>query len=106
MRAGCSAGVAINVAVVLANVALLAVSGWFITAMGLAGLGLMTLNYFTPAAAIRGLAVLRTLGRYVGAPRHPRGDLPAHRRPARVVLPAPGAAWPRRGCSTTAAATS
>ena len=58
------AGVAINVAVVLANVALLAVSGWFITSMGLAGLGLMTLNYFTPAAAIRGLAVLRTLGRY------------------------------------------
>ena len=48
-----SAGVAINVAVVLANVALLAVSGWFITGMSLAGLGLMTLNYFTPAAAIR-----------------------------------------------------
>jgi ATP-binding cassette subfamily C protein CydC len=59
------AGVAINVVVVLANVALLATSGWFITAMGLAGLGLMTLNYFTPAAAIRGLAILRTLGRYV-----------------------------------------
>ena len=59
------AGVAVNVAVVLANVALLAVSGWFITAMGLAGLGLTTLNYFTPAAAIRGLAVLRTVGRYV-----------------------------------------
>ena len=60
-----AAGVAVNVAVVLANVALLAVSGWFITAMGLAGLGVMTLNYFTPAAAIRGLAVLRTVGRYV-----------------------------------------
>ncbi len=59
------AGVALNVVVVLANVGLLAVSGWFITAMGLAGLGLTTLNYFTPAAAIRGLAILRTVGRYV-----------------------------------------
>ena len=59
------AGVAVNVVVVLANVGLLAVSGWFITAMGLAGLGLTTLNYFTPAAAIRGLAILRTVGRYV-----------------------------------------
>ena len=58
-------GVLANVAVVLANVGLLALSGWFITAMGMAGLGLMTLNYFTPAAAIRGLAVLRTVGRYV-----------------------------------------
>lgn len=59
------AGIALNSAVVLANVGLLAVSGWFITAMGMAGLGLMTLNYFTPAAAIRGLAVLRTGGRYL-----------------------------------------
>lgn len=59
------AGIAVNVAVVLANVGLLALSGWFITAMGMAGLGLTTLNYFTPAAAIRGLAVLRTVGRYV-----------------------------------------
>jgi len=49
----------------LSAVALLALSGWFITACAMAGLGLMTqLNIFTPSAAIRALAILRTLGRY------------------------------------------
>ncbi|TNB48092.1 thiol reductant ABC exporter subunit CydC [Martelella lutilitoris] len=59
------AGIALSVLVVLANVTLLAVSGWFIAAMALTGLGIQTINYFTPAAAIRGLAVLRTVARYL-----------------------------------------
>ncbi|MCM5559843.1 thiol reductant ABC exporter subunit CydC [Pleomorphomonas sp. JP5] len=49
----------------LANVGLMAASGWFITAMAAAGLAGVTMNYFTPAAIIRGLAILRTGGRYI-----------------------------------------
>lgn len=49
----------------LSAAALLAVSGWFITACAMAGLGLIAnLNIFTPSAAIRALALLRTVGRY------------------------------------------
>lgn len=59
------AGTALAALVILANVALLAVAGWFITAMALAGLGGGAVNYFTAAAAIRGLALLRTGGRYL-----------------------------------------
>lgn len=59
------AGILLATAVILANVALLAVSGWFITAMALAGLGGIAVNYFTAAAAIRGLAIVRTVGRYL-----------------------------------------
>ena len=58
-------GVALNVVVVLSNVGLLALSGWFITAMALSGLSGMPIEYFAPAAAIRGLAILRTGGRYL-----------------------------------------
>lgn len=59
-----AAGVALSASVILANVALLALSGWFITAMALVGLGFGTINYFTPAAAIRGLSMIRAGGRY------------------------------------------
>jgi ATP-binding cassette, subfamily C, bacterial CydC len=59
------AGVGLTAVVILANVGLLALSGWFIAAMALAGLGAHDIEYFTPAAAIRGLAVLRTGGRYL-----------------------------------------
>jgi ATP-binding cassette subfamily C protein CydC len=59
------AGIALNVVVVLANVGLLALSGWFIAAMALFGLGGGPIEYFAPAAAIRGLAILRTGGRYL-----------------------------------------
>jgi ATP-binding cassette, subfamily C, bacterial CydC len=59
------AGVGLTALVILANVGLLALSGWFIAAMALAGLGMHDIEYFTPAAAIRGLAVLRTGGRYL-----------------------------------------
>jgi ATP-binding cassette, subfamily C, bacterial CydC len=57
-------GVALSVTVVLSNVALLALSGWFIAAMAIAGLGTQMIDTFTPAAAIRGLAIVRTLARY------------------------------------------
>lgn len=49
----------------LAGVALLATSGWFIAACALAGLGLITnLNILVPSTLIRGLAIVRTVGRY------------------------------------------
>ncbi len=60
-----AAGIALSVVVILSNVTLLSVSGWFIASMALAGVGKLTLEFFTPAAAIRGLAVLRTFARYL-----------------------------------------
>ncbi|WP_164084902.1 amino acid ABC transporter ATP-binding/permease protein [Pseudazoarcus pumilus] len=49
----------------VAGVALLALSGWFVTASALAGLGALAgLNIFTPAAGIRAAALLRTVARY------------------------------------------
>jgi len=48
----------------LANVALLSVSGWFITGMALAGAAGTSFNYFLPSAVIRGCAILRAGGRY------------------------------------------
>lgn len=53
-----------SLASVLANAGLMAVSGWFIAAMGIAGATGATINYFTPAAVIRALAIIRTGGRY------------------------------------------
>lgn len=58
------AGIALSAGVILANVALLSLAGWFITGMAIAGLGLGTINYFTPAAGIRALAIARAFGRY------------------------------------------
>jgi ATP-binding cassette subfamily C protein CydC len=49
----------------LAGIALIAVSGHFITAMALAGASGAAINYYTPAALIRLLAIVRTLGRYL-----------------------------------------
>jgi len=57
-------GIALGCVVILANVALLAISGWFIASMALTGLGLQTFSYFAPAALIRGLAIGRTAARY------------------------------------------
>ncbi len=48
----------------LANVMLMAASGWFLAAMATAGMASLSINYFTPAALIRGSAILRTAGRY------------------------------------------
>lgn len=51
----------------IAGIALLAVSGWFISATALAGLSTVAahgFNYFAPGAIVRGLSITRTVGRY------------------------------------------
>ncbi len=58
-------GVLLSAGVILANVGLLALSGWFIAAMALAGHGGPMIEYFAPAASIRGLSVVRAVGRYL-----------------------------------------
>jgi ATP-binding cassette, subfamily C, bacterial CydC len=57
-------GAALALLAALAAIGLMAVSGWFIAAMALAGAGGAAINYYTPAAAIRACAILRTGGRY------------------------------------------
>lgn len=57
-------GSLLAVITVVANISLLAISGWFISVMAIAGLAGVTANYFTPAAIIRFLAIVRTAGRY------------------------------------------
>ncbi len=49
----------------IANLTLMATSGWFIAAMAVAGASGASMNYFTPAALIRAAAILRTVGRYL-----------------------------------------
>jgi ATP-binding cassette subfamily C protein CydC len=60
------AGIALNVATLLAGGALLGLSGWFIAASALAGLAGVGLAFdvFRPSAAIRLLALVRTASRY------------------------------------------
>ncbi|WP_184947072.1 thiol reductant ABC exporter subunit CydC [Salinisphaera orenii] len=58
-------GIGVSIVTVSANMALLAVAGWFIASMAAAGLAGVDMNYFTPAAMIRGLAITRTGGRYL-----------------------------------------
>ncbi len=58
--------VILGVVASLAGVALLGISGWFISAAGLAttmGVSLI-FNYLTPGAIVRFMAILRTSGRY------------------------------------------
>ncbi|MFS8038330.1 thiol reductant ABC exporter subunit CydC [Xanthobacter sp. AM11] len=50
---------------VLASFSLMAVAGWFIAAMAIAGTTTGMMNYFLPAAGIRFFAILRTGGRYL-----------------------------------------
>ncbi|MGB0895616.1 MAG: thiol reductant ABC exporter subunit CydC [Parashewanella sp.] len=60
-------GVLLNLATLFAGIALLGVSGWFLTATAIAGLtalGIKSFNFYTPAASVRFLAMLRTAGRY------------------------------------------
>lgn len=60
-------GAALSTLTVLAGIALLGTSGWFITATGLAGLSAsaaLAFNVFVPSAGIRLLALVRTFGRY------------------------------------------
>ena len=59
-------GIFLSLITALANVGLMALSGWFISIMAIAGVaGITDINYFTPSAAIRGLAITRTAGRYI-----------------------------------------
>lgn len=60
-----AAGMLLAVLVIAANALLMAVSGWFIASMAVAGTTGAAFNYFFPSAAIRGLAILRTVGRYL-----------------------------------------
>lgn len=56
----------LGVAAALAGIVLLALSGWLITATGLAGLGMWAmLDIFAPGAGIRAAAVARTVARYL-----------------------------------------
>ncbi|TPE51556.1 ATP-binding cassette domain-containing protein [Maribrevibacterium harenarium] len=50
----------------IAGIALLGISGWFLSAAGLAGMvgGALVFDYLTPGAMIRLMAILRTAGRY------------------------------------------
>lgn len=57
-------GILLGVLVIAANTLLMALAGWFIASMAVAGVTGVTFNYFFPAAAIRALAILRTVGRY------------------------------------------
>lgn len=57
-------GMLLALITVLANVGLLALAGWFISSMALAGAAQVSMNYFTPGALIRGAAITRTAGRY------------------------------------------
>ena len=65
-----STAIAIGLTMVaaLAGVALLALSGWFLTGAAIAGAGglasVRAFNYLLPSAGIRGLAIARTLSRY------------------------------------------
>ncbi|MDR9818114.1 ATP-binding cassette domain-containing protein [Rhizobium hidalgonense] len=60
-------GAALSAATVMAGIALLGLSGWFITATSLAGLSAaaaITFDVFAPSAGIRLLAIIRTVARY------------------------------------------
>jgi len=57
-------GIVLGVVVIAANALLMAVSGWFIASMAVSGSSGAAFNYFFPSAAIRFLAITRTVGRY------------------------------------------
>lgn len=57
-------GILLGVAVISANTLLMALSGWFIASMAVAGAAQASFNFFFASATIRALAILRTVGRY------------------------------------------
>ncbi len=57
-------GTLLSLITIIANVSLMALSGWFIATMAMAGISGASVNYFTPAAGIRGFAIARTASRY------------------------------------------
>lgn len=64
-RRRAAAGLALALVAALANIALMAVSGWFLTGMAMAGAAGASFNFFLPAAVIRACAIVRTAGRYL-----------------------------------------
>ncbi len=63
------AGVLLSILTTLGGIALLTLSGWFISSAAIAGVSVIndvtaSFNYMQPAAEIRALALIRTLGRY------------------------------------------
>lgn len=62
-KAGWSFSFSLGLLTVIATVALLAWSGWFISAAAAAGVG-ASFNYLRPGALIRLFAIVRTAGRY------------------------------------------
>jgi len=58
-----SAGIVLSLLTAFAAIALLTLSGWFISSSALAG-ATVAFNFMLPAAQIRALAITRTLGRY------------------------------------------
>lgn len=46
-----------------ASIGLLTLSGWFLAATAIAGVGTL-FNFFYPSAGVRGLAIGRTVARY------------------------------------------
>jgi len=64
-----ASGIFLSLVTSLASISLLTLSGWFITSSAIAGLlapdGVaIAFNFMQPAAEIRALAIIRTLGRY------------------------------------------
>ncbi|NBN62842.1 thiol reductant ABC exporter subunit CydC [Pannonibacter tanglangensis] len=57
-------GIALALVPALCGLLLLGLAGWFITACAVAGAAGLAVNYFTPSALIRALAIGRTAGRY------------------------------------------
>lgn len=64
-----TAGISLSLLTALASIALLTLSGWFISSSAIAGLvaidgNMPAFNFMLPAAQIRALAIIRTVGRY------------------------------------------
>ncbi|QFU24384.1 cysteine/glutathione ABC transporter ATP-binding protein/permease CydC [Shewanella eurypsychrophilus] len=60
-------GLVLSVTTLMAGIGLLSLSGWFLSAAGVAGLTAATammFNYFTPAGGVRFLSIVRTASRY------------------------------------------
>ncbi|MGR8999290.1 MAG: thiol reductant ABC exporter subunit CydC [Gammaproteobacteria bacterium] len=64
-----ASGIMLSLLTAMASIALLTLSGWFISSSAIAGLAaidgnVLAFNFMLPAAQIRALAISRTLGRY------------------------------------------
>ena len=57
-------GTLLSLLTIIANISLMALSGWFIATMAMAGITGASVNYFTPSAGIRAFAIIRTASRY------------------------------------------